>query len=193
MRATPAAPTLETARLVLRGWQAGDFEPYSRLVSDPDAARFITRRGQPCTAPEAWAEIAFFIGHWQLLGYGMFVVEDRDTGSFLGRVGALQPPGWPGFEVAWALTPEARGCGYAAEAAEAVIEWSATFGITRIISIIHPENVSSQRLARRLGERRSGEQFAPFGEPCDIWEAFPPLQRDGRPVKRRLPSAFVKQ
>jgi RimJ/RimL family protein N-acetyltransferase len=40
----------------------------------------------------------------------------------------------------------------------------------RIVSVIDPCNVASQRVAEHLGERRTAEQFAPFGELCDIWE-----------------------
>ncbi|HEX8571800.1 MAG TPA: GNAT family N-acetyltransferase [Allosphingosinicella sp.] len=171
MLGTPAAPVLRTARLTLRGWRPEDFAPYSAMLADPETARFITRRGEPCSEPEAWAETAFLVGHWQLLGFGMFVVEERSTGAFLGRVGPLQPPGWPGFEIAWALAPEARGKGYAAEAARAAIGWAfERFEPPRIISVIDPANAASRRVAERLGERCTSEQFAPFGRPCDIWE-----------------------
>jgi RimJ/RimL family protein N-acetyltransferase len=154
----------------LRGWVAGDFEPYAALVAHPESARFITRTGQPYSKPQAWAEMAFFIGHWQLLGYGMFVVEELQSGSFIGRVGPLRPPGWPDFEVGWALTPESRGKGYASEAARATIDWSfEALALSRIISVIHPKNRASQQVAKRVGETRTEEQFSPFGEACDIW------------------------
>ena len=170
------APVLQTERLILRGWRAEDFGPYAALLADPAAARFITRRGRPYSAAEAWAEMAFMAGHWQLTGFGMFVVESRD-GGFLGRVGPIQPEGWPALEIGWALAPHAHGHGYATEAAAAAIDWTfATIGVDRIISVIHPDNQASQRLATRLGEWRTGERFAPFGEPCDIWE----LTRPGR-------------
>jgi RimJ/RimL family protein N-acetyltransferase len=168
---TPAAPTLETARLTLRGWRPEDLAPYAAMLADAETARFITYKGRPYSEAETWREVAFIIGHWQLLGHGLFVVEERATGAFLGRVGPLEPPGYPGFEIAWSLAPAARGKGYAAEAARAAIDWAfASFPLTRIISLIHPDNLASQRVAERLGERRTGEQFAPFRDPCDIWE-----------------------
>ena len=168
---TPAAPVLETSRLILRGWRPQDFAPYAAMLADPETARFITRKGQPYGERETWAELAFLAGHWQLLGYGMFVVEERATGAFIGRVGPLEPKGWPGFEVGWALTAAARGKGYAVEAARAAIGWSfAQFAPDRIISLIDPRNAASRRVAERLGERRTAETFAPFGLPCDIWE-----------------------
>ena len=171
MSATPAAPAIETPRLILRGWRPGDFAPYAQMLADPETARFMTRRGEPYRKAEVWSEMAFLVGHWQLLGYGMFVVEERATGAFLGRAGPLAPEGWPGFEIAWGLAPSARGKGYATEAAQAAMDWAfRTFPPERIISIIHPQNAASQRVAERIGERRTGERFTPFREPCDIWE-----------------------
>ena len=166
-----AVPRLETPRLILRGWQAEDFPPYCAMLADAETARFITRRGRPCDPREVWAEIAFHIGHWQLRGYGMFVVEERASGAFLGRVGPLQPEGWPGFEIAWGLTSGVRGKGYAVEAARAAIRWSFdALGVEAVISLIDPRNAASQRVAERVGERLTGRQFAPFADPCDIWE-----------------------
>lgn len=171
MLGTPAAPTLVTARLTLRGWRPEDFEPYAAMLSEPETVRFITRKGAPLSRQEVWNETAFLIGHWQMLGHGMFVVEERATGAFLGRIGPLAPLGWPGFEIAWGLKAAARGKGFAQEAARAAIDWSfETFGLDRIVSIIHPLNLASQRVAERLGERRTAERFTPFREPCDVWE-----------------------
>jgi RimJ/RimL family protein N-acetyltransferase len=171
MLGSPAAPTLETARLILRGWRPEDLAPYAAMMADAETARFITRDGLPYSENRTWGEIASLIGHWQLLGYGMFVVEERATGAFLGRVGPLEPPGYPGFEIAWGLAPTARGKGYAVEAARATIDWSfAHFPLSRIISLIDPRNLASQRVAIALGERRTAERFAPFGDLCDIWE-----------------------
>lgn len=168
---TPAAPTLETRRLVLRGWRPDDFEPYAAMLADSETARFVTAAGRALTRAEAWNETAWLVGHWQMLGYGMFVVEERSTGAFLGRVGPLRPPPWPDFEIAWSLAPGARGRGYATEAARAAIGWSfAAFPLERIVSIIDPRNEATRKVAERLGERPTGEQFTPFRDPCDVWE-----------------------
>ncbi len=179
---TPTAPVLRTDRLILRGWRAEDFEPYAAMLGDSETARFITRRGRPYSAAEAWAETAFMIGHWQLRGFGMFVIEARDGGAFLGRVGPLRPEGWPTTEIGWALAPGARGHGFATEAAAASAAWALrTLRPDRLISVIHPDNRSSQQVALRLGGRRTGETFAPFGEACEIWQlesAHLPPQED---------------
>ena len=168
---TPAAPTLETERLILRGWRPDDLGPYAAMLADGETARFITVQGRGLSEEEAWNETVWLIGHWQLLGYGMFVVEERSTGAFLGRVGPLRPPHWPDFEIAWSLAPGARGKGYATEAARAAVGWSfETFPLDRIVSVIDPRNLASRKVAERLGERRTGERFTPFRQSCDIWE-----------------------
>jgi hypothetical protein len=92
MLATPAAPLLETQRLILRGWRPEDLAPYAAMMADPETARFITRKGLPYSEGQTWGEMALLVGHWQLLGHGMFVVEERATGAFLGRVGRQAIP-----------------------------------------------------------------------------------------------------
>ncbi len=164
-------PSITTDRLILRGWRAEDFAPYAALVADPESARFIARGARPYNEDQAWAEVCFFIGHWAMRGFGMFVVEDRQTGAFLGRVGALWPHSWPGLELAWALTPQARGAGFATEAAQAALSWIfANTAADDVISIIHHDNAASQRVALRLGEHKTTQRFSPLGEPCDVWQ-----------------------
>jgi RimJ/RimL family protein N-acetyltransferase len=171
MLGTPAAPTLETPRLILRGWRPDDVAAYAAMLADDETARFITAHGRGLDPDEAWNEAVWLVGHWQMLGYGMFVVEERSTGAFLGRVGPLRPPRWPAFEMAWALARGARGKGYATEAARAAVAWSfETLPLERIVSIIDPRNAASERVAERLGQRRTGERFTPFREPCEVWE-----------------------
>ena len=88
----------------------------------------------------------------------MWAVERRDTGELIGRVGFLQPPGWPDFEIAWLLGRPFWGRGYALEASREALRYA--FGPLRrerVISLIRPENRPSIKLAEALGERLSGE------------------------------------
>src|SRR5712691_9448748 len=96
--AQPNGPVIETERLKLRQWRGADVEPNTAMLADPGTARFITVDGKPVTAVMA--------GHWALHGAGMFVVEEKATGKFVGRVGPWFPPGWPGFEVGWGISSE---------------------------------------------------------------------------------------
>jgi len=168
--ALPNGPVIETGRLKLRQWRAADVEPNTAMLGDPGTARFITSDGKPVTdAFVGWRNAAIMSGHWALYGFGMFVVEEKQTGRFIGRVGPWSPPGWPGFEIGWGIAREFRGKGYAVEAARAAIEWAfATFEIDDIIHCIDQENAASQGVARRLGAEKGG-QIDLFGHAADVW------------------------
>jgi RimJ/RimL family protein N-acetyltransferase len=168
--ARPNGPVIETARLKLRGWCDADIAPNTAMLADPGTARFITSDGKPITDEfVGWRNAAIMAGHWALHGVGMFVVEEKQTGRFAGRVGPWSPRGWPGFEVGWGISSEFRGKGYAVEAARAAIDWSfATFEIDQIIHCIDRENTASQAVARRLGAEK-GREIDLFGHAADAW------------------------
>ena len=75
-------PTLTTERLTLRGWREDDLDAYAAIAADPEVMRFM---GGPLDRADTWRQIAVFVGHWELRGYGLWVVE-RD-GELIGRVG----------------------------------------------------------------------------------------------------------
>lgn len=163
-------PVIETGRLKLRQWCGADIAPNTAMLSDPGSARFITVDGKAVTSElVGWRNAAVMAGHWALHGAGMFVVEEKASGRFAGRVGPWFPPGWHGFEVGWGIAREFRGKGYAVEAARAAIDWVfATFEIDRIIHCIDPDNAASQTVARRLGAEIEGQTDL-FGHVADIW------------------------
>jgi RimJ/RimL family protein N-acetyltransferase len=140
------------------------------MLADPATAQFITSDGKAVTDTfVGWRNAAIMAGHWALHGFGMFVVEEKQTGRFAGRVGPWSPAGWPGFEVGWGIASGFRGKGYAVEAARASIDWVfARFEIERIVHTIRPENVASQNVARRLGATIEGEVEL-FGHVTDLW------------------------
>jgi RimJ/RimL family protein N-acetyltransferase len=168
--ASPGGLVIETGRLKLRQWRDADIAPNTAMLADPVSGRFITADGKPVTdAFVGWRNAAIMSGHWALYGFGMFVVEEKSTGKFAGRVGPWFPPGWPGFEVGWGIASEFRGKGYAVEAARASIDWAfATFEIDRIIHSIDRENAGSQAVARRLGAVIEGETDL-FGHVANLW------------------------
>lgn len=167
---TSSGPLIETRHLILRRWRENDIAPNMAMLSDPESARFITSDGKPVTEDYlGWRNAAIMAGHWALHGFGLFVVEEKSSRKFVGRVGPWMPRGWPGFEVGWGIAPEFRGKGYAVEAASASIDFAfTTFDIDEIIHCINQENVASQAVARRLGARK-GRQMDLFGHATDIW------------------------
>ena len=161
---------VETERLKLRQWCSADIAPNTAMLSDPGTARFITVDGKPVTNElVGWRNAAVMAGHWALHGAGMFVVEEKASGRFVGRVGPWFPPGWPGFEVGWGIASDFRGKGYAVEAARAAIDWVfATFELDRIVHCIDHENTASQAVARRLGAEKQGDTDL-FGHVANVW------------------------
>ncbi len=164
-------PRLETERLILRGHTAEDFEPMAAFLADPEVARFIAAR--PLTREMAWRSLATNIGHWYLRGFGPWAVERKSDGALLGRVGMLQPEGWPGLEIGWTLGRPYWGHGYASEAAAASMAYAfLTQPVDRLISCIDKDNVASQKVAARLGETRGpAQQLVAGGEEfeAEIW------------------------
>jgi RimJ/RimL family protein N-acetyltransferase len=72
----------------------------------------------------------------------------------IGRIGFLNPEGWPGFEIGWTLARRAWGKGYATEGAKAALQYAfETLDQRHVISLIHPGNTPSMRVADRIGER----------------------------------------
>jgi RimJ/RimL family protein N-acetyltransferase len=163
-------PVIETERLKLRQWCGADIAPNTAMLADPAAGRFITADGKPVTDEfVGWRNAAIMAGHWVLHGVGMFVVEEKSSGKFAGRVGPWSPPGWPGFEIGWGIASEFRGNGYAVEAARASIDWAfATFELDQIMHCIDRENIASQGVARRLGAEKERE-IDLFGQVADVW------------------------
>jgi RimJ/RimL family protein N-acetyltransferase len=150
-------PTLVTERLRLRGFRGSDFEDYAALRTDPEVLRYLDCGPQPWDRSRSWRHLALLIGHWQLVGSGTWALEQRQTGAFLGIVGFAAPHGWPGFEIAWTLARRWWGNGYATEGARAALAHAfAVWRKDRVISLIHPENRASIRVAERIGERLQG-------------------------------------
>lgn len=164
-------PILETSRLTLRALQPSDADAYCAMMADPDVTRFLGD-GRPLTRPDAWRQMAMILGHWALRGFGLWAVEERATGTFIGRVGCFQPDGWPDFEIGYVLARDAWGKGYASEAAAASLAYARTvLGRERIISIIRPDNLGSIRVASGLGAVPEGfVEF--FGAPALVY-AYP--------------------
>ena len=147
--------TLETERLILRMWRDTDFEAYAELCADPEVMRYLG--GKVFDRTEAWRHMASMIGHRYFRGYGIWAVEEKESGSLVGRIGCINPEGWPGFEVGWTLKREFWGKGYATEAARRALEYGfKELDKPHVISLIHPENRASIRVAERLGETLEG-------------------------------------
>ena len=151
-----AEPELETERLRFRMFRASDFATYEQWTSRMEIMRFLG--GKTFDRLQAWRHLAYLIGHWQMLGHGYYAVEEKSTGTLVGRVGYTSHPGWPGFELGWTIVPEYQGRGYATEAARMLLQYAFdALKRDRVISLIHPDNAPSRRVADKLQQRVTGQ------------------------------------
>jgi len=151
-----SVPVLTTERLILRGHRLEDFDDSRQMWGDAGVTRFIG--GQPSTPEEVWSRLLRYAGHWAMLGFGYWVVEEKATGRFVGEIGffdlnrAIDPPFNGAPEMGWALAPWAQGKGMASEAIAAASAWGdAEFGGARTVCMIAPENTPSIRAAAKAG------------------------------------------
>lgn len=140
---------IETGRLLLRQLRQSDFDIYAKYYSDEATAKYV---GGQMLRPQAWRHMAAIVGHWALKGFGIWAVEEKSSGHFVGCIGLWQPEGWPELEVGYWLTEEAQGKGYGSEAALRARDFAyQELGATTLVSYIHPDNIPSIRLAERMG------------------------------------------
>ena len=172
---------IETERLLLRMPRPEDAAGALEYLSDPEAMRFL---GGVDPEIDGTAVIDRWLERWEANGFGHFAAVRRADGRFLGRVGIIvwDTRDWVNTTVAeagehaqpelgWTLSREHWGHGYATEGAYAVRAWARDeLGMGRLISLIHPDNVASQRVAEKLGaEPTDIVTLAESGVDCVVW------------------------
>ena len=150
---------LRTDRLVLRRWLDTDRAPFAQLNADAEVMRFFPA---PLSSADSDDLAARADAMFDLHGYGLWALERRDTGEFIGFTGlAPMPDGIPGsggVEVGWRLARAAWGQGFATEAATAALEFGfETLGLAEVNSITAVTNIRSRRVMERLGMRPADE------------------------------------
>jgi RimJ/RimL family protein N-acetyltransferase len=150
-------PTLETERLRLRGHRKSDLDALEKMWAHPTVYQHIS--GKSSDRSETWSRMLRLTGQWNVSGFGYWVVEEKDTGAFVGEVGfltgerGLDPDFGDTPEAGWSLWPPMHGRGYAEEAVQAMLTW-ADERHPRTVCMIDPENGASQRLAGKVGFKK---------------------------------------
>ena len=173
-----AVPTIETDRLDLRAWTPADRAPFAALNADPEVIRWIGP-GLPMRAADSDVLVDRVEEHWAAKGFGLWAVEERATGSFIGFAGLAVP--WflpevlPAVEVGWRLARSAWGKGYATEAGAAALRYAfERLELAEVIATIFPGNDRSVRVAEKLGLRFTGMRRHPsVGREIAIYRISP--------------------
>jgi hypothetical protein len=145
---------IETSRLLLRRWREGDLDAYARICADPEVMRYL-----PATLgrEESAEQMAWFERHWEERGFGLWAVEEKASGEFIGFIGLVYHDGWPEgehkTEVGWRLGRAHWGRGLATEGALA----SVRYGFEGLGLAAHHQHhaTGERRLAARDGEGRA--------------------------------------
>ena len=147
------SPNIETQRLVLRCWRSSDLEPFAKMNADPNVMEFFPA---PLSSPQSDALVAKIERHFRKYGFGLYAVELKDDGGFVGFIG-LSVPAFlahftPCVEIGWRLSSEFWGKGLATEGAEAVLKYSReVLRLKDVVSFTVPVNLRSRRVMEKIG------------------------------------------
>jgi len=142
--------TIETQRLVLRQFTEEDVEPFCHIMQKEDVVRYIDN-GRTLNEFECWHHIAMQIGHWHFKGFGSYALLEKASNTLIGKIGLYAPHNWTGIECKWLLDTHFQKKGFAYEASTRLINECFKCNLTdTLVSIIHPENKASIKLATKL-------------------------------------------
>ena len=144
---------LETERILLRRLEMSDLDPLYKLYSDPEIRRYFPEG--VLNLEETRDELEWHMnGHPHYPELGLWATIYKETGKFIGRCGLLpwEIEGKPEVEIAYLLAKEFWHQGLATETAQGILKYGfETLNLSRLICLIDPDNVASQRVAERIG------------------------------------------
>jgi RimJ/RimL family protein N-acetyltransferase len=144
-------PVLTTRRLVIREFADRDLDPYAAMLGDPETMRYYPR---PYTREEARGFMERNAARYVANGFGVWVLEDEDTGAFLGDCGLAVSlvEGIAEVEIMWHVIRERWRQGIGTEAAIAIRDHAfSSVGLRRLVALVRPDNAPSRAVAEKLG------------------------------------------
>jgi RimJ/RimL family protein N-acetyltransferase len=162
-------PPDPTARLSFREMTVNDLDAMAALLGDPVVMAYYAR---PKDRAEALAWIEWNQRLYREHGFGLWIVEERESGQFVGDCGLTpqEVDGATEIEVGYHVRASLQRQGFATEGAAAARAYARdVLGLDRLIALIHPDNVASQRVAEKIGLRFERETTSRSGRPSRVY------------------------
>ncbi len=174
-------PIIETERLRLVPLRPEDLERHHAAIGSDPAVPWNHRAR---SLGETEAVLRHRVGHWAEHGFGLWAVEWRASGEFLGEAGLQHLENTAGVEVGYYLGRAAWGRGVATEAGAAAVRHGfEVLGLPRIVAVVRPENDGSKRVLTKLGLsfRRFANHYGVQG--VELWDVGREAWAAGRPSR----------
>lgn len=148
----------ETERLILRSWKPGDLPLFIAMNRDEQVMRYFPSIMSDEDTCGFYNRIR---DEFNERGWGLYAVEVKATGEFIGYVGlheiGFEADFTPGVEIGWRLAAAYHNNGYATEAAKEVLKLAKNAGLDRVYSFTARLNVPSERVMQKIGMAKCGE------------------------------------
>lgn len=143
----------ESERLIFRDWKEEDLPAFRKLNADLDVMEYFLK---PLNDEESDGFVSRIKDEMRYEGYGLYAVEVKETGDFIGFIGFHKANLNLGFdpfiEIGWRLKKEAWGYGYASEGAARCLAYGfETLNFTDVYSFTSIVNTRSERIMQKIG------------------------------------------
>lgn len=144
---------IETERLILRSWRMTDRAVFAEINSNNKVMRYFPK---PLSIDESNGFVDRINSEFEETGFGLYAVEIKETGEFIGYVGfhrfTFDVPFSPGWEIGWRISDKFWNKGYATEAAMACIKYAQEKKLcNRLYSFTAVPNIASENVMKRIG------------------------------------------
>src|SRR5918911_4708346 len=167
---------IETARLYLRQFKAGDLDALYPIFNNPEVVKYM-KAVLPVSREETERALLSIIEHWKRHGFGRWAVTDKERRRLIGYGGLRSLDGMP--ELVYLLDKPFWGRGLATELALDCLKWGFDDRhFERVVAITRPEHTASRRVMEKIGmtyERDARYQEINVVQYCISRETFQSL------------------
>lgn len=144
---------IETERLIMRSWKVTDRVSFAEMNCNDNVMKYFPA---PLSTEKSNAFVERIIAEFEETGFGLYAVEIKNTGEFIGYVGfhrfSFDAPFSPNWEIGWRISDRFWHNGYATEAARACIDYAREKRLcSKLYSFTAVPNTPSENVMKRIG------------------------------------------